>query len=323
MPETQLSLASNSAELERLIRTANKFIHCAKAPATLRAYQSDWRNFETWCHKHRLNSLPATPQTVALYMADSASTFKSGTITRRLTSITKAHQSAGYADSPASTRHMVVGETLKGIRRTIGTAQKGKDPLLTTDIRKIVRACPNSLIGLRDRALTLVGFSGGFRRSELARIQRHHLTFGKNGVIIEVPMSKTDQEGEGRKVGLPFGAHAQICPVRAPRAWLTAADIKKGDVFRGVNRHRQVAKHALYRDSIGIILKRAAKRAHMKTKPIAGHSLRSGMVTQAAMNGVNQFVIMKQTGHRAIATLCRYVRLGRIFTENAAAGLGI
>jgi len=114
----------------------------------------------------------------------------SGTITRRLTSITKAHQAAGYADSPASTHHMVVGETLKGIRRTIGTAQKGKDPLLTADIRKIVSACPNSLIGLRDRALTLVGFSGGFRRSELARIQRHDLTFGKNGVIIEVPMSE-------------------------------------------------------------------------------------------------------------------------------------
>lgn len=179
MPETQLSLASNSAELERLIQTANKFIHSAKSPATLRAYQSDWRHFETWCHKHRLNSLPATPQTVALYVADSASTFKSGTITRRLTSITKAHQAAGFAESPASTHHMVVGETLKGIRRTIGTAQKGKDPLLTADIRKIVRACPNTLIGLRDRALTLVGFSGGFRRSELARIQRRDLTFSR------------------------------------------------------------------------------------------------------------------------------------------------
>ena len=115
MPETQLSLASNAAELKRLIRTANKFIHSAKAPATLRAYKSDWRNFETWCHKHRLTPLPATPQTIALYMADSAATVKSGTITRRLTSITKAHQAAGFADSPASTRHMVVGETLKGI----------------------------------------------------------------------------------------------------------------------------------------------------------------------------------------------------------------
>lgn len=293
MPETQLSLASNAAELERLIRTANQFIHSAKAPATLRAYQSDWHNFEAWCNQHRLTPLPATPQTVALYMADSAATVKSGTITRRLTSITKAHQAAGFNDSPASTRHMVVGETLKGIRRTIGTAQKGKDPLLTADIRKIVSACPDSLLGLRDRALTLTGFSGGFRRSELARIQFNELTFGKNGVIVEVPTSKTDQEGEGRKVGLPFGAHPETCPMRALRAWLTAAGFEEGAVFRRVNRHGQVGKRALYRDSIGTILKRAVKRAHMKTKPIAGHSLRSGMITQAAMNGVSEFVIMK------------------------------
>lgn len=237
MPETQLSLASNAAELERLIRTANKLIHSAKAPATLRAYKSDWRSFEAWCNRHRLPPFPATPQTVALYMADSASTVKSGTITRRLTSITKVHQAAGFVDSPASTRHMVVGETLKGIRRTIGTAQKGKEPLLTADIRKIVSACPDSLLELRDRALTLTGFAGGFRRSELARVQRHELTFGKNSVIVKIPTSKTDQEGEGRKVGLPFGAHAETCPVRALRAWLSAAGIKGGAVSRRVNRH--------------------------------------------------------------------------------------
>lgn len=169
----------------------------------------------------------------------------------------------------------------------------------------------------------MVGFAGGFRRSELARIQRHELTFGKNGVIVEVPTSKTDQEGAGRKVGLPFGSHPETCPVRALRAWLAAAGIKEGAVFRCVNPHGKVANGGLYRDSIGPILKRAAKRAHMKTKPIAGHSLRSGMVTQAAMNGVSEFIIMKQTGHRTVATLGRYVKFGRIFTENAAVSIGI
>jgi integrase len=218
---------------------------------------------------------------------------------------------------------MVVGETLKGIRRTIGTAQKGKDPLLTKDIRKIVIACPDNLLGLRDRALILVGFAGGFRRSELARIEFHELTFGKKGVIVNVTTSKTDQEGVGRKVGLPFGTHPETCPIRALRRWLNAASIADGPVFRKVDRHRRVSPRGLYRDSIGIILKRAAARAGMRTGPIAGHSLRSGMVTQAAMNGVTEFVIMKQTGHRSIQTLGRYVRLGKIFIENAAAGLGI
>jgi len=322
MPQVQLS-PLNSVELERLIEIANRFIHSAKAPTTVKAYRSDWRDFEAWCLQRRLKPLPSKPETVALYIADRAATLKSGTITRRLTSITMAHRAAGFADTPASTRHLVVGETLKGIRRTIGTAQKGKDPLLTADIRKIVIACPNNLFGLRDRALALVGFAGGFRRSELARIEVRELTFGKKGVIVNVTTSKTDQEGADRKVGLPFGQHQVTCPVRALRAWLNAAAISDGLVFRAVNRHRQVSKRGLYRDSIVPILKRAAARAGMETKPLAGHSLRAGMFTRAAMNGVSEFVIMKQTGHRTVATLHRYVRMGQIFTANAAARLEI
>jgi integrase len=323
MTPAQLSLASNSAELERLIQTANRFIHAAKAPATVKAYRSDWRDFEDWCRQHRLAALPAKPDTVALYIADRAATLKSGTITRRLTSITKAHQAAGFADSPASTRHITVGETLKGIRRTLGTAQKGKDPLLTRDIRRIVKACPNNLLGLRNQALALFGFAGGFRRSELVRIQVHELTFGRNGVTVDMPKSKTDQEGAGRTVGIPFGKHAGTCPVQALRAWIRAAGIKDGAVFRGVDRHGRVAERGLFKDSVGPILKRAAKRAGMKTKALAGHSLRAGLVTQASMNGVSEFVIMKQTGHKTVDTLRRYIRLGQTFTQNAASGLGI
>jgi site-specific recombinase XerD len=181
MPQVQLSQTSNLVELERLIEIANRFIHSAKAPTTVKAYRSDWRDFEAWCLQRRLMPLPSKPETVALYIADRAATLKSGTITRRLTSITMAHRTAGFADTPASTRHLVVAETLKGIRRTIGTAQKGKDPLLTADIRKIVIACPNNLFGLRDRALALVGFAGEFRRSELARIEVRELTFRQVG----------------------------------------------------------------------------------------------------------------------------------------------
>ena len=219
---------------------------------------------------------------------------------------------------------MVVGETLKGIRRTIGTAQKGKDPLLTADIRKIVERLSGQFAWIAGPGThsDRVSPAASDDRSSHS-IQVSELTFGKFGVTVDVPTSKTDQEGEGRKVGLPFGAHPETCPVRALRAWLTAAGIKEGAVFRRVNRYGQIGKRALYRDSIGTILKRAVRRAHMKTKPIAGHSLRSGMVTQAAMNGVSEFVIMKQSGHRTVASLKRYVRFGRIFTENAAASLGI
>jgi site-specific recombinase XerD len=171
------SLAHKPASLEELVRKAKTFVAAAKAPATLKAYRNDWRDFESWCQAHQLPSLPSTPETVALYIADRASTLASGSIARRLTSITKAHQAAGYTDSPATTRHFVVGETLKGIRRTIGTAQHGKDPLLSADIRRIVAARRKDLIGLRDSAIVLVGFAGGFRRSELALINICDLKF--------------------------------------------------------------------------------------------------------------------------------------------------
>jgi len=316
-------LAQPVPSIEELIQKAKTFVAAAKAPATLKAYRNDWRDFESWCRAHQLPSLPSTPESVALYIADCTSRLASGTIARRLTSITKAHQAAGFTDSPATTRHFVVGETLKGIRRTIGTAQHGKAPLLSADIRRIVAARREDLLGLRDSALVLVGFAGGFRRSELAGIHICDLKFSSDGVVVTVRKSKTDQEGAGREVGLPFGSSSQTCPVLALRQWLDRAGIQEGPVFRAVQRYGHVSRRGLHRDSIGKLLKRAAARAGMNVDPLGGHSLRAGCVTQAAMNGVREFIIMRQTGHKTVATLRRYIRSGEIFRENAAAGLGI
>jgi integrase len=317
------ALAPSPASLEELIQKAKTFVAAAKAPATLKAYRNDWRDFESWCRIHQIQVLPASPESVALYIADQASTLASGTIARRLTSITKAHQAAGFSDSPASTRHFVVGETLKCIRRTIGTAQHGKAPLLSADIRRIVAARREDLLGLRDAALVLVGFAGGFRRSVLAGVDACDLKFSADGVVVNVRKSKTDQEGAGREVGLPFGSSTETCPVRALRQWLDRAGIREGPVFRSVGRYGHVSRRGLHSDSIGKLLKRAAGKAGLKVEELGGHSLRAGCVTQAAMNGVREFVIMRQTGHKTIATLRRYIRSGEIFRENAAAGLGI
>ncbi len=317
------SLAPQVPSIEELIQKAKAFVASAKAPATLKAYRNDWRDFESWCRAHQLPSLASTPETVALYIADRASTLASGTITRRLTSITKAHQAAGFTNSPATTRHFVVGETLKGIRRTIGTAQHGKQPLLSADIRRIVASRREDLLGLRDAALVLVGFAGGFRRSELAGIHMCDLKFSTDGVVVTVRKSKTDQESAGREVGLPFGASQDTCSVRALRQWLDRAGIREGPVFRSVGRYGHVSRRGLHRDSIGKLLKRAAARANLKVDAIGGHSLRAGCVTQCAINGVREFMIMRQTGHKTVATLRRYIRSGEIFRENAAAGLGI
>ncbi len=311
------------SDLEKLILKAKNLISRAKSPATLKAYRNDWCDFESWCRAHGLPSLPSTPEVVVLYVSDLASTHTVSTITRRLTSITKAHQAAGFKESPASSRHLAVGETLKGIRRVLGTEQKGKAPLLTADIRSIVASSPDSVLGTRDNALVLAGFAGAFRRSELAQMRVSDLSFNENGVVVDLHYSKTDQEGAGRKVGIPFSENPETCPVRSLRAWLEAAKITDGPVFRRVDRNGFASRRGLHKDSIGKILKRAAARAGMDVDPLGGHSLRAGCVTQAAMNGVREFIIMKQTGHKTAATLRRYIRSGEIFRENAAAGLGI
>ncbi|MGA8742255.1 MAG: site-specific integrase [Terracidiphilus sp.] len=316
-------LPNQRARLDELIQKARTFVASAKSPATLKAYRNDWRDFETWCRVHNLPALPSTPEIIALYISDRASTHAVGTITRRLTSITKAHQAAGHKESPASTHQFVVGETLKGIRRALGTRQNGKAPLLSEDIRRIVASSPDRLLGLRDTALVLMGFAGAFRRSELAQILVSDLSFSKDGVVIDLRVSKTDQEGAGRKVGIPLVKNSSTCPVCALNAWLDAAKIAEGPVFRRVDRNGYPSLRGLHKDSIGKILKRAAARAGMDVDPLGGHSLRAGCVTQAAMNGVREFVIMKQTGHKTVTTLRRYIRSGEIFRENAAAGLGI
>ena len=323
MQTPTFSLATRSPGLEDLIEKTRAYIHAAKAPATLRAYRTDFEDFTRFCEEHNLPHLPATPTTVALYIADRAGSLRSATITRRLTSITKAHQAAGFEASPSSSHHFVVSETLKGIRRSIGTAQEGKAPLLTSDIRRIVACCPETLAGLRDRALILVGYAGAFRRSELAAIDLAHLSFIKDGLVIDLRRSKTDQEAAGRKVGISFGKDDATCPVHELRRWLAASGITSGAVFRGVNRHGKVSRRGLHKDCVGWILKRAASRAGLKPELLGGHSLRAGCVTQAAMNGVSERDIMRQTGHRSAEMLARYIRIGEIFTRNAAAGLGI
>jgi site-specific recombinase XerD len=278
MQTPTLSLDTRSRDLEELIEKARSYIHAAKAPATLRAYRTDFEAFIRFCEQHNLPYLPATPTTVALYITDRAGYLRSATITRRLTSITKAHQAAGFEESPSSSHHFVVSETLKGIRRSIGTALEGKAPLLTSDIRRIVASCPETLLGLRDRVLILVGFAGAFRRSELAAIDFTHLSFTKDGRVIDLRRSKTDQEGSGRKVGIPFGKEGETCPVRALRRWLAASGIRSGAVFRGVNRHGRLSRRGLHKDCVGWILKVAASRAGLKPEPLGGHSLRAGCV---------------------------------------------
>jgi integrase len=230
---------------------------------------------------------------------------------------------AGFEDSPASTKHFVVGEVLKGARRTLGVAQKSKDPLLLNDICRLLAACPKNLLGLRDRALILIGFAGAFRRSELCAMTVSDLCFSASGLVINVPRSKADQEQAGEKAAIVFGEHKDTCPIKAIREWLAKAEVTEGAVFRGVDRHGNVSSRPAL---IAAVLKIAAIESRcspMNATNIAGHSVRAGMATQAALNGSSERAISRTTRHRSRRVLRRYIRPGEMFRENASASLGL
>jgi len=311
--------------VKELAEKAREYAKSAKAPSTLRAYRSDWLQFENWCRLHRLQSLPASPDSVALYMAYLAADHTVATISRRLCSITAKHRTSGFPNSPASAHHLVVSETLRGIRRVLGTAQKGKNPLLTADIRKIVAKCPKGIRGDRDKLLILIGFAGAFRRSELARMRVQDLTIYKDGAVVDLPRSKTDQQGKGRKVGIPRGKSRTTCPVRTLERWLKVTAIKSGPLLRPVSKTGRVLSRALDPGSIGRLVKAAAARAGLSNvQSISGHSLRAGAVSQAAKTKTcSEAAIMRHTGHKTEAMVRRYIRGARIIADSPARHLGL
>ena len=315
-------LPAGVRELDRLEEQARDFARAAKSSSTLRAYRSDWQHFASWCVARDLSALPATAETVALYLTALAGTHRPGTMTRRLTAISKAHQIAGYA-SPATMQQPAVSETLKGIRRTLGTAVETKAPLLTADIRRMTASLPDNLAGCRDRAILLLGFAGGFRRSEIAALRVEDVASPEDGLAVKLHWSKTDPEGRGREVGIPWGSTPATCPVRAMSAWKTRAGVTSGPLFRRIDRHGNVGATGLHKDSIGLIVKRAASAAGLDPARYAGHSLRAGLATQAYLNGAGELDIMRQTGHRSLAMVRRYIRDGSLFRANPAAKLGL
>jgi len=313
---------SGTAELARLACETRHFLAAAKAESTRRAYRSDWEHFESWCRAHGLQPLPAAAETVALYLTGLASSHRPGTLRRRLTVISHAHRTAGHP-SPATMQQVLVGETLKGIRRTLGTAQSRKRPLRTEEIRAMIQALPENRQGLRDRAVLLIGFAGGFRRSELTALVVEDVAADRQGLVVTLRRSKTDQEGQGRQVALPYGSHPETCPVRAYQSWVQAAGLESGPIFREVDRHGRIETRALHKDSIGLVVKRAAARIGLDAAQYAGHSLRAGLATEASRNGASELAIMRQTGHRSVQTVRKYIREGSLFRDNPAAKLGL
>lgn len=310
----------SGADLVRveLVERARDYAAASKADNTRRAYRSDWAGFSSWCAANGLECLPAAPETVALYLTSRAEAGrKASTLTRCLAAISEAHLAVGLVSPRGSS---TVKAVLRGIRRTTGTDPHQKAALLPGELKAMLEALPGTLAGLRDRALLLVGFVGAFRRSELVGLNVEDVSRVADGLEITLRRSKTDQEAEGRKVGLPFASTPAACPVRSLAAWMGASLITTGPIFRSLNRHGHLGTRLSGR-SVALIVKRSAQAVGIEAEHLAGHSLRAGLATAAAKAGKSSRAIMKQTGHRSERMVAKYIRDASLFTENAAAGL--
>lgn len=309
------------SQLASLTESARGYADEARAPATRRAYRGGWRAWVVWCGDHNIVPMPASPESIAVYLAALADRGCAvATIERALVAISQAHRMAGH---PSPRSNEALRSVLKGIRRRCGVAPRQKMALLPEQLREMIALLPENRRGARDRALLLIGFAGALRRSELVALKLADAKFSADGLIITIRRSKADQEGAGREIGIPPGGRAETCPVRALRAWLDVSGIHEGPLFRAVDRHGRVAANRMEAGSVARAVQRAAADAGLEARLFGGHSLRAGLVTAAARAGKAERVIMEQTGHRTVMMLRRYIRRGSLFVDNPAAGIGL
>jgi integrase len=271
--------------------------------------------------RSRAPTLPAAPKTLAIYLAAGARRgLKVATLSQAIAAIASQHEEAGF-DGPHGAR--LVKRVWKGIRRTCGTAPRQVAPTTVEVLRALSAALPDSRIGVRDRALLVVGFGAARRRSELVALDLDDVCFKPNGLIVRVRRSKTDQDGEGNDVGLRAGDNPLTCPVRTLRAWLQAGPITEGALFRNINRHGHLGAR-LTPAAVDRIIKRAAVVAGIDPTEYAGHSLRAGLATVAGAAGKSDRRIAQQGGWGSREMVDRYVRLATLLDDdNPTANIGL
>jgi site-specific recombinase XerD len=297
------------------LAAALSFAEQEKSEGTRRAYRSDWRIFTAWCIARGLEPLPAAPDTIARFLASQAqASVKASTIGRRAAAIAYAHKLAGH-EPPTNVE--AVRSVLRGIRRSIGTAPARKLPATADLIGEMLKHCPDTLAGKRDRALLALGFAGAFRRSELVALQVSDLVEAPDGFRVTIRRSKTDQEGQGQEVAIPRGY--RLRPVEAVQAWLAAAEISAGPVFRPVLKGGRIQPAALSPHSAAQIVKHYARLAGLDAASFAGHSLRAGFLTSAAESGASVLKMVEVSRHKSIDMLRTYVRRADLFREHAGA----
>jgi len=291
----------------------------SKAKNTVRAYKSDFNDFGLFCAQNGFKSLPSQPKIVSLYLTHlSTKDAKMSTLKRRLVSIGVIHRIKGhYLD----TKHPSIIENIMGIKRRKGSVQKGKKPLLISNLKEIINVIDEQkneeIKKLRDRSIILIGFSGDFRRNEIVSLDYDDLDFVPEGLKITLRRSKTDQFGEGSVKGLPYFDNSQYCPVVSLQKWINAAKIHSGPLFRRFTKGSNLSENRLTDQTVPLLIKKYLKLAGIDNKNYSGHSLRSGFATSAAEFGAEERSIMAMTGHKSTEMVRRYIKEANLFKNNA------
>lgn len=307
---------SRNSQSEGLSDKSMNSLSVTKANHTIDAYESDWNDFCDWCRYHHQTSYPAKPETIVNYINDLADYAKASTIRRRISAISENYNASGdHVETPC--RAWIVKEALIGLTRLKGTVQKGKTPIYWEEIEEMIhRMDLSSLQALRDRAVLLLGFMGAFRRSELAGLDVEDIRKYPQGIVVTIRHSKTDQTSAGQQIGIPYLSHSSMDCIHALQEWLTAAGITSGPLFRSFLKNGKVSSRRLSDKSINLIVKKYAASIGLNPEMYGAHSLRHGFATYAALQGVEERLIMKQTRHRSVEMVRRYINEADLFTNN-------
>lgn len=340
--ELELQNASDVQMMQELAELTVKISANAKAKNTLKGYESDWNDFDVWCTKKKLQALPAEFRVVAAYLSDRAMNkwvgpsgrfrilkekqpLKLPTLLHRVWAIKFKHKQNGFLFDATCKE---IEDVLNGLRRANIAKEEQKDPLLLKDIKGMIESLPDTISGIRDKSILLVGFTTAMRRSEITSLKMQDLKFVEEGIEVNISWSKTGR----RNPLIPYGSNPMTCPVRSLKLWLARANISEGPVFRSINRHGQISNNPLTGAAIALIVKRNDYvKAKIETSiengeyipSFAGHSLRAGFCTHAAIVGVPEHLIMAQAGHKKSDTTKKYIRIANMWQDCAAIKLGL
>jgi integrase len=305
-----------TAGLDELLAKRLSLVRSAHAKNTVTSYYTDWGDFVAWCKRNKRLPLPASPETVSLYLTDLLTSRgrKVSTASRRTTSISYFHR---HASLPSPINEDVV-ELLRGAQRARKEQPEAKTAITIEDLREICAHFGNSRTAIRNRAILLFGFATALRRSSIVALDLSDLRFGEKGMEIHIRAEKQDQEGKGRSIGVPPGRHPETCPVSAVKRWLKVRGDAPGPLFTHVASLKRLTSYV-----VAYIVRRSVAKIGLDPADYAAHSLRSGFITAAGEANVSHLMIMAHTGHKSLNALARYFRHKDVFKSNACAALDL